>query len=299
MEHLQISEKIMPHHGRCAFLTNGVIEMAVTLDYGPRIICYAFVGDENMLCEVTEYKEPNGWRAYGGHRIWHGPESYPRTYEPDNTPLQWELIENGIRLIQATESKSNVQKELEIVLQEGSARVQVRHRIYNRGMWAVDLAVWAVTMMQPGGLEIIPMISHDTGLIPNANIVLWPGTNVNDPRIRWGEKFVYIQHNKGENMKIGFSNESGFAAYYIKELLFVKQYKHLINGHYVDRGSSYQTFVGHQMLEMESLSPLIRVEPSGFAEHGEEWNIVRTLRNQVEVEENVLEIFRKNNAVEY
>jgi hypothetical protein len=70
----------------CYKLANNKVELIVTSDVGPRIIHFSFIGRKNMLMEfpdhmgITDSKE---WLCFGGHRLWHAPESMPRTYYPD------------------------------------------------------------------------------------------------------------------------------------------------------------------------------------------------------------------------
>ena len=37
------------NYGRCVKISNGTVEAYVTIDVGPRVIRYAFVGGENVL----------------------------------------------------------------------------------------------------------------------------------------------------------------------------------------------------------------------------------------------------------
>ncbi|MDP8214012.1 MAG: hypothetical protein RAO92_03640 [Candidatus Euphemobacter frigidus] len=67
----------------CLRLTNGLVEVVVTTDVGPRVIRYGFSDAPNMFCEVEKDRGRIGgdeWRMYGGHRLWHSPEDNPRTY---------------------------------------------------------------------------------------------------------------------------------------------------------------------------------------------------------------------------
>ena len=59
-------------------LSNGVVELVVTADVGPRILFYGFRNGENQFHEVKEDAGKNGgseFRLYGGHRLWVSPGS--------------------------------------------------------------------------------------------------------------------------------------------------------------------------------------------------------------------------------
>src|SRR3972149_3315855 len=84
-------------------LSNGTVELIATLEVGPRIIRYGFVGGENVLKEYADQLGKSGeqdWQIRGGHRLWHAPEAKPRTYFPDNDPVEGkELPGGGGRLV--------------------------------------------------------------------------------------------------------------------------------------------------------------------------------------------------------
>ena len=64
----------------------------IRLDYlttaGPRIVRLSLAGsDDNLLAEVADIKIPTPYgdfNIFGGHRLWHSPEAFPRSYLPDN-----------------------------------------------------------------------------------------------------------------------------------------------------------------------------------------------------------------------
>ena len=84
-------------------LSNGTVELIATLDVGPRVIRYAFVGGDNVLKEYADQLGKSGekdWQIRGGHRLWHAPEAQPHTYFPDNAPVDFKDLGGGaVRLI--------------------------------------------------------------------------------------------------------------------------------------------------------------------------------------------------------
>jgi len=269
----------------CIEISNGIVDLIATTDVGPRIIRFGFVGKENEFCEVPEQIGTTGgseWKIYGGHRLWHSPEHKIRTYEPDNFKVEWRKKKNGIKLIQPVEPNTRIKKEMEITMSPDSAKVTVLHRLTNEGLWDVELALWAITVMATGGKEIVPLVKRDTGLLPNMMISLWPYTKLNDPRVCWGEKYITLQQdvNATTPFKFGLPNEKGWAAYANHGHLFVKQYEHIDGAVYPDfSASSYETYTCDFMLEMETLSPIVVLEPGSSIEHTEVW----TLHDNVKV----------------
>ncbi len=273
--------------GQCIELSNGLVDIVATLDFGPRIIRYGLTGKANMFFEDINdelsasgeefevFGENGGWHIYGGHRLWHSPEAKPRSYYPDNNPVECEEFENGIILRPEPEKFNNLQKEIRVIMEADSTKVRVIHRTTNIGAWDIEFAQWALTVMAPGGKEVLPQPKRETGLLGNRILALWPYTNMNDGRVYWGDRFITLKQdsNAKQAFKLGINNEDGWAAYFNSGCMFVKRYKHLLEGVYPDFGVSYETYTNHAMLEMETLGELILAEPGETVEHEEKWEL--------------------------
>lgn len=277
----------------CVQITNSIVDLIITADVGPRIIRYGFTGEENELCEVRSTLGVTGgdkWRMYGGHRLWHSPEDRTRTYEPDNSPVAWEEIQNGIKTSQDIEPTTGIRKEMEIRLSPEGTAVHILHRLTNAGLWPVELSAWSITAMAPGGKEVVPQTTKNTGLLPNRVMSLWPYARLNDSRVCFGGKYIILRQDPQirHRFKFGTSNEEGWAAYFNHNHLFLKSYRHDPDARYPDFGVSYETFTNSYMLEMETLSPLTRLGPSDVVNHEEKWelfdNIPMPDNNEVKIE---------------
>lgn len=281
----------------CIEVSNGIVDLVATTDVGPRIIRYGFTGRENEFCEMKEQIGTTGgdeWKIYGGHRLWHSPEKAPRTYQPDNSKVAWRKKKYGIVLNQPTESWTQLDKEIEISLSPDSSKVSVMHRLTNRGPWDIELSVWALSVMAPGGREILPLNTRDTGLLPNGMLSLWPYTKLNDKRVYWGEKYIMLSQDAKATtpFKIGLPVESGWAAYANHGHLFVKQFEHVDDIDYPDySASSYETYTNNVMLEMESLSPFVVLGTDETYEHMETWSLydkVKVPGSEKDVDANIV-----------
>lgn len=286
----------------CIKIENHIVKLIITADVGPRIIYYGFLDGENEFCEVKEDMGLTGgdqWRIYGGHRLWHSPEAMPRSYYPDNNPCKIKKIENGIAVSQKTEPTTYMKKDIEVTLDSESSAVNVKHMITNKGLWDVEMAVWALTVMATGGTEIVPQNTNDTGLLANRMLSLWPYTKLNDPRVYWGEKYIFLKQDpkNKDAFKFGMSNDSGWAAYANNNNLFVKRFSTFPDALYPDySGSSYETYTNDFMLEMESLSPLFILEPSETIEHIECWELYKNIpvpKSEDDVENYIVPIINK------
>ena len=267
----------------CYRLSSGQIELIVTTDVGPRVIRYGFVGEEN---EFKEYKEQLGltggdeWRIYGGHRLWHAPEAKPRTYWPDNLPVEVKALSNGLRFVQSVEATTGIQKEIEVSFDSIANHVMILHRLRNKGLWSVTLAPWTLTVLERGGMVIIPQPphkSHDEELLPLRSMAVWGYTNMRDPRYLWGSRYIVLKQDQAANepTKIGAGVTEGWAAYLRRDHLFVKRFKYVSGAIYPDFGSSVESFTNAEMIELETLGPLNEIRPGSSVEHVEDWYLFK------------------------
>ena len=214
----------------------------------------------------------------GGHRLWHSPEHIARTYVADNDPVTYQRLPDGVKLTPQVEKWVQIQKEMEVSL-TGENQVTVVHRLVNKNAWPVELAAWGLTVMAPGGLEIVPQPTRDTGLLHNRVLALWPYSKMTDQRVYWGDRYITVQQNPAMRLpfKFGIDNQDGWAAYLNRGTLFVKRYTHQMGAPYPDCGMSYETYTNDVMLEMETLSPLTLLQPEAVLEHLEVWNLFKNV----------------------
>ncbi|HEY3132191.1 MAG TPA: hypothetical protein VGL91_22230 [Acidobacteriota bacterium] len=269
-------------------LSNGSVEVVITLDVGPRIIRYGYVGEANIFAEFEEQLGKSGeteWQIRGGHRLWHAPEDLKRTYALDNSAVRYERLGNSsVRVIQPQESITGVQKEMDITLDPNSSQVTVVHRLRNGGLWEIELAPWALSAMAPGGALIVPLppkTPHPQGVVPNQQMIIWPYTDLADSRYRFGTKYIVLKQDKSRGpTKIGLAHQLGWAAYLRDGYLFVKGYQHQPGKQYPDFGCNLETFTNERMLELESLGPLSRIAPAAAVEHTEHWWLFKGIPNE-------------------
>ena len=165
---------------------------------------------------------------------------------------------------------------MDVALDAGAPHVRLVHRLRNLNPWDVTLAPWALSVMAAGGVAILPLPprqSHDQNLQPTHSITFWAYTDMADPRWTWGETHVLLRQDQArkEPQKIGLMAPDGWIAYARQGHLFVKRTGFMDGVPYPDYGSSLEVFTNNDMLEMETLGPLSRIEPHGAAEHIEDW----------------------------
>ncbi len=288
----------------CYHLSNNLVDLIVTADVGPRIIRFGFVGQPNQFKEFEgEVGKTGGdeWRSYGGHRLWHAPEAMPRSYTPDNYPVEIKIGDAGLHAIQPVEAQTGIQKEMEIFLDEDAAHVMVLHRLCNLGVWSVELAAWCLTVMEPGGTAIVPLPprgSHPENLLPTSILALWAYTDLTDPRLTWGRQHLLLRQDPDnrEPFKIGASVPDGWVAYARAGQLFVKKFEYQPDAFYPDMGCSFESWTNHEMLELETLSPLVYLDPGDDVEYTEDWYLfdgVTTPKNDQDVIDWILPVVKR------
>jgi hypothetical protein len=265
----------------CIPLQNGLLKLLVTQSVGPRILSLGFINEENLLAELpnftTDCPGSGTFHFYGGHRLWHAPEDPTRTYQPDDAPVEISQLADGLRATQQIESKTGLQKSIEIYLAADSAQVTLTHRITNHALWDVTCAPWAITQLKTGGTAVFPQTQTDTGLLPNRSLVMWPYTDMSNSNVHWGSHYILVQANMKSAFKIGFPNPRGWQAYWLNGTLFVKHAEYKVQAEYYDFGSSSESYCNDLFIELETLAPITTIAPGATATHIETWNLYRNI----------------------
>lgn len=264
-------------------LSNDFLELEYLTD-SLRITGLTPKGNRNLFADLSHLpsiKTPFGdFRFHGGHRLWHAPESMPRTYAPDTGDLKISTLEDGLRLETQTEPGTGIRKRIDIRLANAAPTVSLTHTLINDSAWTVELSPWSITQFRLGGIAILPLPKEnidDAGLLPNRQISFWPYASLSDPRLLLRDEFTFFKAESAPAFKIGYFNPHGWLAYWIDGILFTKTFTSQINAEYPDNNSNAEIFCNEDFIELESLSPLVHLEPGGTVEHFENWEISSTL----------------------
>ena len=184
-----------------------------------------------------------------------------------------------------------LQREMDVELAAKESRVKVVHRIKNIGDKAVELSPWAVTAFAPGGVEIIPqspkrpfpkepLKTPAADFAPEQTIVFWPYFSFLNGGWNFGVKYITLwpslarQGPKYRPTKIGLPHRMGWVGYLNDGTLFVKRFEYEEGKTYPDNGCNLETFANPDMLDIESLGPLVTLAPGAAIEHAETWDLV-------------------------
>lgn len=278
------------NYGRVVSISNGVIEAYVTVDIGPRVIRFGYIGGQNIMNdnrndfsgkddEVFQnyFGKGKHWELLGGHRIWTSPESYPETYYPDLDKVEYTVTENGAIFTPCAETENGMQKILELKMDPDDTNMQVKMTVKNICDKDLEFAIWGLSVCEKDGTLIIPMNDNDTGLLANRNMSIWPYTDLSNNRIYFGKKYVTVRQDRNMGpMKLGFDLNRGTAYYILGDDVFCKHHStNHPDGVYPDNNCSFETYTNEVFIEVESLSELKVVKPGDDISLTESWSLCK------------------------
>jgi len=294
-----MSAEIRPAMGwkQVLVLANNEVELLITLDVGPRIISYRHQGGLNVFKTFDDQLGTSGeadWQIRGGHRLWMAPET-TLSYFPDNQPVSFTLMdENHVCLRTPAEAESGIEKEIEIILDKKTSSVTLNHSISATKDMSSGIAPWGLTVLKAGGKAIIPMPPRnlhpndlpaternagrdlDLNLLPNRKMSLWAYTNLTDPRFNWcADRLEISQDANMPSTKLGFLHQLQSAHYEVEGYRFSKTIDYHQDATYPDGNCNLEIFTDGEMLELESLAPLVTLNKGDRIVHTENWSLKR------------------------
>ena len=264
----------------CIRISNGTTDLIVTTSVGPRILFYGAKGGQNHLGLHPEnvVKTALGeWKPRGGHRLWVWPEVFPATYAPDNVPVTHEKHGELSVTVQAPVDGAAIGKKIRITLGPAGSKVKLEHTVTSHNLWPVDIAVWAITIVNAGVgiLPRVPYQSHDEYAPVTQPLALCAFTDLEDPRFTLGLKYVFLRADAGRAnaQKIGLRNKEGWCGHLLGDELFVKTFAHENRAAYPDYGVNNEVYVEGAFQEVELLGPRRVVWPGESLTMEEEWQL--------------------------
>ena len=278
---IKVSTEVFEGYGECVKMSNGTVELFITKEVGPRVICYRYVGGKNIFGTLKKGEgdiktELGTWEAFGGHRFWHAPE-LTGTYAPDSNPVQFDMVgRSTARFVCDCKEITGMRKEMYVRLDKTGSCVTVTHTLTNKGLLPVTVAPWGITIMESDGTAIIPQepyAKHSENVLPVRPMVMWAFTNLSDERFKIGKRYVRLACDSSlkEPQKFGVTDTLGWAAYAKGSRLFVKRFGYDKSFNYPDYGCNVEVYTAGRMLELETLGQLEMLKPGESATHVEHW----------------------------
>ena len=279
-------------------LENKFLKLDYLAEAGPRLVRLSVAGSEaNLFAEVPESKTPTPWGDYhflGGHRLWHSPESLPRTYVPDNDNLVISEQPDGV-ILGCSEEPTGISKSIEIHLAADQPKITLIHKLENTGLWPIELAAWALSQLSLGGTAIFPLPIGDVdpaGLLPNRQMSLWPYTRLTDERLELHDDFI-IFHARPQlpPFKIGYFSQHGWAGYYNHGVFLRKTQDLHPELPYPDFNCTTESYCNDQFIELETLGPLQTLKPGESTTLTEIWELFTDISEVPELSEEMRSAF--------
>jgi hypothetical protein len=255
-----------------ASIENEFLRVDYLTTQGPRIIgLYAKKAGVDIFAKTPEahWPTPHGeYHLHGGHRLWTAPEDPFYTCPDKDVSV---VAGHNRVLLKSSIDASGLEKEISFQLDENC--VKLVHRVTWHGREPIELAPWAITQLQLGGMAILPQ-AQSKGLQPNRNLVLWPYSQVKDARLEIHDDVILIHGHASEDpFKIGSYNSNGWIAYVLDTVLFVKRFSIDPINPYPDLGSNVEAYVKDSCVELETLGSLKTLHSTESVEHEEIWEV--------------------------
>lgn len=270
--------------GRCIKISNRVLEAIISIDFGPRILKFNFLNEENTLYEdkqdrhvyqneiLHEYFGKDAkFHCYGGHRLSVAPDVMPQSYYPDNEPVVYGPINGGVTFTSPRQQDSELEFSMDIMMSDGTSDIMVVHKLKNCSSSEKNIALAGITMTPKDGLLIVPQNrGHDEKHYPNRHLSLWPFSSFRDPRLFVGDRYLTVKHAAAEQyLKFGINDVQGWVVYVRNHTALMARFIHNTAFAYPDFGASFESYVCNDYTEMRVLSPLYTAAPGKIIRHVE------------------------------
>lgn len=246
------------------------------MDFGIRIVFAACDGETNLFYEQPDdlsdgFFTPEGWRLYGGHRMWPAPESDLCT-APDNLPISWVPEENGVQLTQLPDGRTGLQKMLRIQFSE-DGRILLEHSFQNISGHVLSCASWGINSMAAGGVAKIEFpLPEQSSFQPQRAVMLWQDTSLDDPRLSFTKDALTVTHLPLDAFcKLGLFSRSGRVVFENLRQRFTLTFPAVRPERLADHGCNFELYLCRHFMELETLGELVRLMPGDTASHWEAW----------------------------
>lgn len=248
----------------------GEYKVDVAQDFGPRVAglkrgvaaadILVTLGDDSII------EHPGGvFRFRGGHRLWAAPEIAPSTYASDDAPCLVVFDDDRVTLT-GTRDPAGMVKTVTLVADGDGLLVEHTIEADHDSLFAA----WGITQLPLGGTALVPLEGPDTSPLPNRSLILWPYTDLDDPRLGFRNVGIEIEAAEGDPVKVGAAHWRSRLGYLRDGHLFTKEIVRSSVGVVPDFGASYQVYVGQGFCELETIGGQVT---DGSAHLTERWQV--------------------------
>ena len=230
----------------------------------------------NLLAQTpdTGWDTPYGYfELVGGHRLTFAPES-PLCYAPPGPGASAEVIGLDLRLHQPATGADRLEREIRVRLDPDRPMATLRHRLTWRGDAPLELALWTVTQLIPGGTAVLPFAPSAAGGPPDRAVVFWSDSSPADPRLSYSSHAIHLKvDDTPAPFKVGVRSAVSELAYRVAGLTFTKRFEPRPELPHPDLGCTHEVYCNPAYVELEALAPLVTLQPGESTELDETWEI--------------------------
>ena len=253
----------------------------VVYEIGPRIAFFGKPKGKNLLYWKKDGMERNGWKLYGGHRVWLTrpmADESEDTYLPDNDPCSLEIQNNTVIVTSPENSVNHLVKGMEIELVSENT-IKVRNFVRNKGGLIYSGGVWSPTCIVPDDTQMIIPLGQEDATWDVVRIVIprvFAGntTQLEDSQVKFQGNDLVVTP-AGKTMKRVCCAPKGKVILKSKEYTFEKYspYNKLLK--YPFEGCNVACFVGPEnfMGELETFGGETDIPPGAEADNTEYWSL--------------------------
>lgn len=262
------------NYGRCINISNGLLDVVVTIDYGPRIIKYCPKNAKNLFYydNEREYSFPQNitntnelFYLYGGHRMWVSTETGEKSTYPDNIPIVYSPISEGVKLSIPRYDAQGIDLSMDIILTQETTDIMVVHSVKNISNTPKEISINADTALCKKGFVYSMQSNREQ------SIRLYKSSKWKDKRLFIGNDYVTVDANNGDEFIIGIKNAYGRCGYIDDDVEFDKQYIHNPDMEYNDKDISTKIKIFNNYISLNTISPLYIVESGETIRFVESW----------------------------
>jgi hypothetical protein len=275
---MQTTVKHTNQWGRVLWVTTDTAEVGIALDFGIRLVHLSCPGMENLYYVQNNdlsdgFAKDNGWRLYGGHRLWLAPES-ALSYTPENAPISYTINGNTLQITQATDEALKIVKSMTLEFC-ADGEISVTHEIRNISTDSITGASWGINTLDAGGTAFISFdCGTKGGYNPKRTVSLWSDTNLHDSRLRFDRNSLTATHLPlPEYLKLGLYTAAGRAEFRNKGQCFVITFKAAPMASCPDGGCNLELYMNIRFTELETLGTVTDIPPGCCASHQELWRL--------------------------